>query len=37
LKAVDKKVETAFEEYNRQIEAEAERLAAANSFCREIF
>ena len=32
LKAVDKKVETAFEEYNRQIEAEAERLAAANRF-----
>lgn len=32
LKAVDKKVETTFEEYNRQIEAEAERLAAAKRF-----
>lgn len=32
LKAVDKEIETKFEEYNRLIEAEAERLAAANRF-----
>ncbi len=32
LKAVERKVRTKFEEYNRQIEAEAERLAAASRF-----